>query len=112
MILAGIGVLFLQKSCGISGGYGRYSAEFYDEDTHYSYADEESLVSDDEKNRTQLHDEWESRGYPCTDDCSGHEAGYAWAEENDITNPSDCDGNSQSFIEGCEQWAEEQQEEW
>jgi hypothetical protein len=49
-------------------------------------------------------------GYPCTIDCSGHEAGYDWAQENDITDPSDCGGNSNSFIEGCEAWAEEQQD--
>lgn len=49
-----------------------------------------------------------SHGRACTVDCSGHEAGYAWAEDNDITDPDDCDGNSQSFIEGCEAWAEEQ----
>ena len=46
-------------------------------------------------------------GYPCTQDCSGHEAGYEWAEDNDITDPDDCGGNSNSFIEGCEAWAEE-----
>ena len=46
-------------------------------------------------------------GYECTDDCSGHQAGYDWAEENDISDPSDCGGNSQSFIEGCEAWANE-----
>lgn len=44
---------------------------------------------------------------PCTDDCSGHDAGYEWAEDNSITDPDDCDGSSQSFIEGCEAWAEE-----
>ncbi len=43
----------------------------------------------------------------CTVDCSGHEAGYAWAEENDIEEPGDCDGNSDSFIEGCETYAQE-----
>jgi hypothetical protein len=43
----------------------------------------------------------------CTDDCSGHEAGYEWAEENDITDADDCDGDSQSFNEGCETWVEE-----
>ena len=46
-------------------------------------------------------------GYDCTVDCSGHEAGYEWAEEHDITDPSDCSGNSQSFIEGCQAYAEE-----
>jgi hypothetical protein len=48
-------------------------------------------------------------GYPCTQDCSGHEAGYEWAEENDITDPDDCGGRSDSFIEGCQAYAEESQ---
>jgi hypothetical protein len=34
-------------------------------------------------------------------DCSGHEAGYEWAEENGIEDESECDGNSESLIEGC-----------
>ena len=46
-------------------------------------------------------------GYECTVDCSGHEAGYEWAERNEITDPDDCDGKSQSFIEGCRAWADE-----
>lgn len=46
-------------------------------------------------------------GYPCTVDCSGHEAGSEWAEEHGITDPDDCGGNSQSFIEGCQSYAEE-----
>lgn len=50
-------------------------------------------------------------GYPCTVDCSGHEAGYQWAEDNGVGDPSDCGGNSSSFIEGCEAYAEEQSEE-
>jgi hypothetical protein len=48
-------------------------------------------------------------GNDCIGDCSGHEAGYNWAEEKDIDDPSDCGGNSNSFIEGCETYAEEQQ---
>jgi hypothetical protein len=40
-------------------------------------------------------------GYNCTEDCSGHEAGYAWAETNDIHYEGDCIGKSKSFIEGC-----------
>lgn len=47
-------------------------------------------------------------GYECTQDCSGHAAGYRWAEEHDITDPSHCGGNSQSFIEGCEVYTEDQ----
>lgn len=44
--------------------------------------------------------------YGCTDDCSGHEAGVAWAQENEIHDPSDCGGRSASFVEGCEAYAE------
>lgn len=52
----------------------------------------------------------EFHGYPCTEDCSGHEAGFEWAEEHDITDPDDCEGKSESFIEGCKAYAEEYQE--
>lgn len=47
-------------------------------------------------------------GYGCTQDCSGHDAGYNWAEENGITDESDCGGKSWSFIEGCRAYAEDQ----
>jgi hypothetical protein len=45
-------------------------------------------------------------GYDCSDDCSGHEAGYKWAEEKDIQDDADCEAagehsNSPSFEEGC-----------
>lgn len=48
------------------------------------------------------------KGSACTDDCSGHEAGYKWAEEKGINDPDDCGGKSNSFIEGCRSYAEEQ----
>lgn len=47
----------------------------------------------------------------CTDDCSGHKAGYNWAKQKNITNPLDCTGNSNSFIEGCEYYVQEMQHE-
>ncbi len=46
-------------------------------------------------------------GYPCTEDCSGHEAGYSWAEDNDIDDIDNCEGKSDSFIEGCQSYVEE-----
>jgi hypothetical protein len=46
-----------------------------------------------------------SGNYGCTDDCSGHQAGYAWAKARDISDPSVCGGNSRSFIEGCMDYA-------
>jgi hypothetical protein len=39
--------------------------------------------------------------YSCSTNCSGHEAGYSWAFMNNISSDLNCDGNSQSFIEGC-----------
>ena len=41
-------------------------------------------------------------GYPCTQDCSGHKAGYAWAQRKNIFDRADCGGKSQSFTEGCQ----------
>lgn len=46
-------------------------------------------------------------GYECTEDCSGHEAGYNWAEAKGIEDENDCDGNSNSFIEGCISYVED-----
>lgn len=46
------------------------------------------------------------KGYECTKDCSGHRAGYAWAEKKGVAHPSQCTGKSQSFVEGCKAYAE------
>lgn len=65
---------------------------------------------EDECNRyvQENYTSYESFGdYDCTEDCSGHEAGYDWAEENDIYDEYDCDGNSNSFNEGCLSYVEE-----
>ena len=48
----------------------------------------------------------EFAGYACTVDCSGHEAGYKWAKEHNISDGEECDragenSNSPSFAEGC-----------
>jgi GNAT superfamily N-acetyltransferase len=41
------------------------------------------------------------KGYPCTKDCSGHAAGYRWADARDITDPNICPYSNNSFWEGC-----------
>ena len=41
-------------------------------------------------------------GYECTEDCSGHQAGYDWAVENEIDDVDSCETESQSFNEGCQ----------
>jgi hypothetical protein len=51
-------------------------------------------------------------GKACTDDCSGHVAGFSWAEERGISKEAGCeDGKSISFIEGCEAYVEAVQDE-
>ena len=52
-----------------------------------------------------------SGAYGCTEDCSGHEAGYAWAERHDIHDPAQCGGNSTSFVQSCMDYAEARQQE-
>ena len=42
-------------------------------------------------------------GWKCGGDCSQHHAGYAWGAQHKIANPQNCQGKSESFIEGC--WA-------
>lgn len=46
-------------------------------------------------------------GFDCTDDCSGHAAGYNWAQSKSITDESDCGGDSNSFTEGCQVYVRE-----
>ena len=42
----------------------------------------------------------------CTDDCSGHSAGFEWAKENTEGDASLCSGDSDSFVEGCQAFAQ------
>ena len=44
-----------------------------------------------------------------TVDCSAYETGYEWADLNNIESVGDCLGNSDSFIEGCHAYVEEDQ---
>jgi len=83
--------LFLSGCTGNNYYYDSYDYEEYDEEEYGTGI---------------TRDNWS-----CTGDCSGHEAGYDWAEDKGITDPYDCDGNSNSFIEGCEAYANEQIEE-
>ncbi|PBB94996.1 hypothetical protein [Mesorhizobium sp. WSM3862] len=46
-------------------------------------------------------------GNDCTVDCSGHKAGYDWAEKNQISDGSDCSSNSRSFNEGCQTYLDD-----
>lgn len=82
---------FLSSSSNSKSTSSTYTSGRYDENV---------LSEEDEKITS---DNWE-----CTDDCRGHEAGYEWAADKGISDPDDCGGNSDSFIEGCEAYANEQ----
>jgi hypothetical protein len=43
----------------------------------------------------------------CAKDCSGHNAGFAYAEEHDIEDDAECTSASDSFVEGCKAYGEE-----
>ncbi|UZK69570.1 hypothetical protein OKW76_00325 [Sphingomonas sp. S1-29] len=50
----------------------------------------------------------DGRNYSCTDDCSGHEAGFEWAAHYRSLDAFDCsDDNGDSFQEGCFDYIEE-----
>jgi hypothetical protein len=44
-------------------------------------------------------------GYACGADCTSHQQGYSWASAHKISNPVDCRGTSETFIEGCRAFA-------
>lgn len=44
------------------------------------------------------------KGFPCTQDCQGHIAGYNWARDRSLMNIQDVDTNSNSFLEGCQSY--------
>lgn len=121
--VAGTALVFalLIEGCGGNGGgrYGDYAAhadvvaEDSAEEARQVVYEERGADSDGtgaDADIVDAYDVEDSGNYICTEDCSGHEAGFAWAQENDIADASDCGGNSQSFIEGCEAFAEERQE--
>ena len=45
------------------------------------------------------------RAPPCDVDCVSREAGYAWGKELGIEDPTECGGNSNDFIAGCQAYA-------
>ena len=89
--------------CGGSGG-ARYDDGSYDDYTEEADATE---ADPSDVDATSVED---TGDYVCTDDCSGHEAGFSWGQENDLTDASECSGNSQSFIEGCEAFVQARQD--
>lgn len=114
-------ILFLAAiSLAACSSKPEYDPSEYDEEGNWIY-DTESTHFDDleEEKGGETFDEYDERrdsydgaygtyeGDGCTVDCGGHEAGYAWAEEQGVDDPDSCGGNSWSFEEGCRAYAEE-----
>ena len=88
-----------------------YFAKDHSKEEHRGQSKSQSVV-DAEGLETNSR---EFGGYECTVDCSGHEAGYTWAEQHDITDGDDCDtagehSNSPSFAEGCHAYVDGESE--
>jgi outer membrane murein-binding lipoprotein Lpp len=127
-LLVAIAAFTLLAGCGGHGGGGRYAD--YDDPSSRVDAAAEDVDRVEEEAKQAVYEERgadsdgtgadstgvdaadveDSGNYVCTEDCSGHEAGFEWAQDNDVTDASECGGNSQSFAEGCEAFAEERQE--
>jgi hypothetical protein len=94
---------FFTVSCGSSSDASRsYQSDYESPETPF---DEDVAV---ERAIDDLN--YETYGsvgepYGCTEDCSGHEAGFEWAKENGVTDGS-CYGDSESFNEGCQAYAD------
>ena len=91
LVLAAIGVF----------GLALYFENSRSEDEHRAKPQARRAISNADRPGTKTF-----AGYDCTVDCSGHEAGYKWAEEHDISDGEDCDragerSNSPSLAEGC-----------
>jgi|TARA_R110002074_G_scaffold288072_2_gene459764 hypothetical protein len=58
-------------------------------------------------NEVIVKEELSFKGYACTKDCSGHQAGYEWARANNVTDTSGCPIDApNSFTEGCYSFAQ------
>ena len=85
LLLVLVPMLLTGCSCSRSSTYETQAVEYTPSESQYHY-----------KSPSEDYD----HGNPY-DDGSGHDAGYKWAEENSVDS---CDGNSDSFIEGCEEY--------
>ena len=109
-------VLVLALSACGGGGYDEHAEERGEEaaeEARQAVFEELSADSDGTNADASSVDPYsveDTGDYVCTEDCGGHEAGFAWAQENDFIDAGDCGGNSQSFIEGCEAFAQARQD--
>lgn len=108
----GAAIIALIMSPGCSDARSEYEDSAYEDSLAASEDSARSPEADDGDYLAEPASDADSpsefHGYDCTQDCSGHEAGYAWAEDKGVVDAEDCGGSSQSFEEGCRAYADQQ----
>lgn len=94
-LLVAVGILML-AACGSSSSSESQPVEAHD----YEAASERASAQLADQTYQEV-----SGSADCTEGCEGHDAGFEWAKEHGVTDQSECDGDSQSFIEGCQSYA-------
>ena len=103
-ILVAVGLFFYVLIRVLSGSPSTVPGIASDESSSISARDDKASSSPQEQD-AKVNDQ-------CTTDCSGHEAGYNWAEQHGIDDEADCDhaeenSNSPTFGEGCRAYIRE-----
>jgi len=89
------------------GAYYAWNAAFGSRSDRVINQSDSTNAPPEETNNSTEYIKPSYNGYTCSDDCSGHEAGYEWAEENDVCDEYFDGGNSDSFNEGVISYSEE-----
>lgn len=97
-ILSTIAASLIIAGCGADG-----SNSAYDERSDF---DEDAARAEAVSQLSSVTFEDVGDTLRCTDDCSGHNAGWQWAQENYVTESYECSGSG-SFADGCEAYVEE-----
>jgi hypothetical protein len=105
-----LAVLAVLAGCGSGGGdrYGDYQyvddADDYEAELEARDPFDEDAAREEAENDVALETyQGVGRPYGCTDDCSGHEAGFKWRRDRGYV-PY---GNSDSFREGAQAYEDE-----
>ena len=91
------------------GSGSRYS-DYNDYENSAISNEEKSTYTDADASDVNPEDVEQPDFNGCIHDCSGHEAGFEWARNNDVTDEIECGSRSQSFHDGCVQFVDERQE--
>lgn len=87
-VLSGCG----DSSSSYGDGYAQGSVGYYESEEREAFDEDAAREAAEEELASDGYD----HSYGCTDDCSGHEAGWQWRAENGYST----DGNSESFAQG------------